>query len=226
MCNTVLLESCSSLFSLPGPPANRQINTLTSPSTSFYTHSLDLSPAGTHRNVCRHKDFALCGTVCFTSRPPGNAGHEPITANERDKTAIGNVVCVTFPAQSMNEWKHQSLAYSSWIHSAPSITDHKSSQFILYVSLPRIHRYKTPRAIMTLLSGGALQAQKVRKPKGRLGTSRSLGSPYTSCSHNALAAFPNHKLFAPQTQRGKKVSKLLFLTLNHNQLLLSDTIIL
>lgn len=80
---------------------------------------------------------------------------------------------------------------------------------------------------MMLLSGGALQAEKVRKPKERLGTSRSLSSPYTSCSHNTLAAFPNQiPNFLLRRPRGEKVSKLLFLTLNLNQLLLSDTIIL
>lgn len=77
---------------------------------------------------------------------------------------------------------------------------------------------------MTLLSGGGLQAEKVRKPKGRLGASRSLSSPYTSCSHNALAA--SHTFFCCAEPEGKKVSKLLFLTLNPNQLLLSDTGIL
>lgn len=84
---------------------------------------------------------------------------------------------------------------------------------------------KSSPVIMMLLSGGALRAEKRRKPKGRLGTSRSLSSPYTPRSHNTLTAFSieSQAFFAPQTRRGKKVSKLLFLTLNLIQRLIPDT---
>lgn len=115
-------------------------------------------------------------------------------ANERDKNRYWKHCGVTFPARSLNDWKRLD---------AGSLT----VQFIACRFTTKSSPRESPRAIMMLLSGGALRAEKVRKPKGRLGTSRSLSSPYTSCSHNALAAVPNHipnfLLHRPRGEKGE-----------------------
>lgn len=106
-----------------------------------------------------------------------------IQANEGGKKLLSEIL--------RRQISHDGDVSSLLVHSAHAFTGCKIH------SVPRQDSLaKTPKAIRTLLCE---QKQE--------GTSRSLSSPYTSCSHNAATAFPNHiPNFPLHIPRGGKVS--------------------